>query len=61
MADISDKIAELAEGGKGEETDRLAAAIRRRLPDFVVECKESLKTPLQRGVETVKAMDKAGW
>jgi hypothetical protein len=57
MADISDKIAELA---KGKKDDALAARIRDRLPAFVMECEESLKSPLQRGVETIKRMDRMG-
>lgn len=58
MPDISDKIAELA---KGKADEALAAAIRERLPEFVVECEESLKSPLQRGVETIKKLDRMGW
>jgi len=56
--DVSDKIAELA---RGNPEPKLAAVIRDRLPAFVIECEESLKTPLQRGVETIKKMDRAGW
>lgn len=59
MADISDKIAELAKDGEGEETERLAGIIRDRLPRFVMECEEELKTPLQRGIARVKRMDAA--
>lgn len=59
MADVSDKIAELA--NEGTPDPELAAVIRDRLPQFVVDCQESLKTSLQRGVETIKRMDKAGW
>lgn len=61
MGDISDKIAELAEGGKGEKTDRLAAVIREKLTDFVWECQESLKTPLERGIAKIKDMDRRGF
>lgn len=57
MSDVSDKIAELA---KGKPDDALAAVIRERLPQFVVDCEESLKSPLQRGVETIKRLDRAG-
>ena len=59
MSDVSDKIAELA--SDGEPNDQLAHVIRERLPEFVADCQDSLKTPLQRGVETIKKLDRAGW
>ncbi len=58
MADVSDKIAELAQGKKDDD---LARVIRDKLPAFVVECQEALETPLQRGVKKIKRMDRAGF
>jgi hypothetical protein len=58
MADVSDKIAELA---KGKADPELASIIRDRLPQFVVDCEEAAKPQLQRGIETIKRLDKMGW